>query len=131
MLVRYNAATKQVRSSISRAPQPSQGALGQLFVLESASQVVISLPNRCCMPESRVQVDLCCVKQTQGSRILPKSDVETMDHVSSEAREVKLMAVDQCLDAAQPDTVGGRVQVFLCHLAEVEFKGNHTRPRFF
>ena len=32
------------------------------------------------------------------------------------AREVKLKETEFCLDAAQPDTVGGRVQVFACHL---------------
>eukprot|EP00913_Durusdinium_trenchii_P025317 g23767.t1 len=31
-------------------------------------------------------------------------------------KQVKLKETEFCLDAAQPDTVGGRVQVFACHI---------------
>jgi len=30
--------------------------------------------------------------------------------------QVKLRSMEQCLDAAQPDTIGGRVQIFFCHV---------------
>ncbi|CAL1164227.1 unnamed protein product [Cladocopium goreaui] len=35
---------------------------------------------------------------------------------NADSEQVKLKNLDQCLDAAQPDTIGGRVQIFLCHI---------------
>lgn len=35
---------------------------------------------------------------------------------NTDSEQVKLKNLDQCLDAAQPDTIGGRVQIFLCHI---------------
>eukprot|EP00435_Cladocopium_sp_Y103_P008185 s1438_g2.t1 len=39
---------------------------------------------------------------------------------NADSEQVKLKNLDQCLDAAQPDTIGGRVQIFLCHIGILE-----------